>query len=72
VWASTAFVGAIAILAYVLSRSVGLPQIHDDIGHWADPLGIVAIVGEAVMVLAAAAHFWPTGRTCEPRHPRPR
>ncbi|MGH3502262.1 MAG: hypothetical protein ACRDQA_15455, partial [Nocardioidaceae bacterium] len=36
------------------SRSAGLPQIGDDIGNWAEPLGMVAIVAEAITFLAAA------------------
>lgn len=57
VWVSALVVSALALAAYVLSRTVGLPQIEDDIGHWADPLGTLAIVGEAVMLLSAIAHL---------------
>jgi len=35
---------------------VGLPEIGDVVGSWADPPGLVAIVGEALMVLAAVGH----------------
>lgn len=51
VWAATLTVSVLAIAGHVLSRSVGLPQIHGDIGNWAEPLGIVAITGETIMVL---------------------
>jgi hypothetical protein len=57
VWVSTAVVSALALAAYVLSRTVGLPQIEDDIGNWSDALGTLAIVGEAVMLLAAIPHL---------------
>ncbi|RNE64024.1 hypothetical protein [Cryobacterium tepidiphilum] len=57
VWVSTLVVSALALAAYVLSRTVGLPQIDDDIGHWADALGTMAIVGEAVMLVSAVAHI---------------
>jgi len=53
VWAATAAVAVLALAAYVLSRTVGLPQIGDDIGNWGEPLGVVAIVFEALMVVAA-------------------
>lgn len=42
-WLATACVADAAVLAYALSRSVGLPQIGDDIGNWLDPLGIAAL-----------------------------
>ena len=56
VWAATGGVAALALLGYVLSRSVGLPQIGDDVGAWADPLGITAVSCEVLMIVAAAAH----------------
>jgi hephaestin len=42
--------GAAAIVAYAVSRSVGLPLIQDDIGNWADPLGVLSVAAEAGMV----------------------
>lgn len=52
VWAATGLIAALALAGYVLSRSVGLPTIRDDIGHWSDPLGIIAMCGEGLMLLA--------------------
>jgi hypothetical protein len=43
----------LTFLAYVLSRSVGLPGDHEDIGNWGEPLGIASLVAEGVVVLAA-------------------
>ncbi len=40
-----------ALLGYLLSRSVGLPQLADHIGHWADPVGIAALTFEAVIIV---------------------
>lgn len=51
-YALTALTGALAIAAYVLSRSVALPQIADDVGNWAEPLGVVSLVAESLMVVA--------------------
>ncbi|MGN6473013.1 MAG: hypothetical protein ACTHK4_05095 [Mycobacteriales bacterium] len=48
----TALTGVLAIAAYVLSRSVALPQIADDVGNWAEPLGVVSLVAETLMVVA--------------------
>ena len=50
-----AAVGGLAILAYILSRSIGLPQIGDDVGNWAEPLGVVAVAAEAVLLIGGLA-----------------
>lgn len=55
VWAAAGVVTALAFAAYIVSRSVGLPQMADDIGNWAEPLGLVAITAEALTVVASAA-----------------
>lgn len=60
-------------MAYVLSPSVGLPEIGDDVGNWLEPLGVVAILAELVCAaLAGAVLAWaavppvrPTGDTAE-------
>ena len=47
---------AAVIAGYVLNRTVGLPQAHDDIGNWTEPLGLASLVVEgSVLVLALAA-----------------
>jgi hypothetical protein len=56
VWSATGVVAVLAVLGYVLSRSVGLPQIGDDVGAWADPLGLTAVSCELVMVASVACH----------------
>jgi hypothetical protein len=56
VWAVSGVVTALAVGAYLLSRSVALPQIGDDVGNWLEPLGVVAIVFEGLTAgLAVAA-----------------
>src|SRR5579875_1587449 len=59
--AVAAVVGALAIVAYVVSRSAGLPQIEDDIGNWAEPLGVVSMTAEAAMVVFGAASLSRAG-----------
>ncbi|GAA2759384.1 hypothetical protein [Actinopolymorpha rutila] len=54
IWAMAGFTCLLAVAAYLLSRTVGLPQIGDDIGDWADPLGITALAAESLTVLLAA------------------
>ncbi|MDQ2882655.1 MAG: hypothetical protein M3Y48_16055 [Actinomycetota bacterium] len=43
----------LAIVGYIATRSVAFPQLADDVGNWLEPLGIVAILAEAVVVIAA-------------------
>jgi hypothetical protein len=57
VWVATGVVAVLALVGYVLSRTVGLPQIGDDVGAWGDPLGIVAVTCETLMALTALAHL---------------
>ena len=46
-----------AVVAYLASRTVGLPQIRDDVGNWTEPLGIPAVASEAALVLLAGVHL---------------
>ena len=55
VWSATGAVAGAALTAYVLSRTVGLPQIGDDVGNWTEPLGIVAVTFESLLLLMAVA-----------------
>ena len=61
---------AAAIGAYAWSRAAGLPQITDDVGNWAEPLGIVAVTAESAAVLASlAALGWSRASTWPRRLP---
>jgi hypothetical protein len=56
VWAALGGACLLAVLAFVLSRTVGLPLISDDIGNWTERLGVVSVLTETgVAILAAAA-----------------
>src|SRR3954447_19912377 len=37
-WLATIALAASAIAGFILTRTVGLPQAHDDIGNWSEPL----------------------------------
>lgn len=50
VWLAVAGTCGAAVVAYVWSRAVGLPEMADDVGHWTEPLGVVSITAEAVAV----------------------
>jgi FtsP/CotA-like multicopper oxidase with cupredoxin domain/plastocyanin len=47
---AAAAASALTVTGYLVSRSTGLPQIHDHIGHWADPWGTASLVIEATLV----------------------
>ena len=56
VWAISGAVCFAAVVAFLASRTVGLPQIGDDVGNWTDPLGIPAVASEVLMVALAWLH----------------
>src|SRR5258705_8475328 len=37
-WLASIALPASAIVGFTLTRTVGLPQAHDDIGNWSEPL----------------------------------
>lgn len=57
VWTLSGAVCLAAVVAYLGSRTVGLPQLHDDIGNWTEPLSFPAVAAEALMVALAAARL---------------
>jgi hypothetical protein len=38
---------------YILSRSIGLPGYSDDVGNWAEPLGVASLVVEGSLLICA-------------------
>jgi hypothetical protein len=59
VWAMAELVAAGAVVAYVLSRTTGLPTDHLDIGNWNCALGITAVSVESLIVVLAAWRMTP-------------
>ena len=53
VWRNAIVVPALAIAAFLVTRSVALPEIADDKGNWAEPLGFVALSAEALLLILA-------------------
>jgi hypothetical protein len=45
----------LAIVGYAATRLVAFPMLADDVGNWMEPLGVVSVVSEAVVVAAAAS-----------------
>ena len=50
-WVLGLIVAAGAFAAYIVSRTVGLPQFTEDIGNWFELTGIFSLVVEALFVL---------------------
>ncbi|GGB42024.1 hypothetical protein GCM10011492_36220 [Flexivirga endophytica] len=44
----------LAVVGYAATRLVAFPMLSDDVGNWLEPLGIVSVVSESVVVVAAA------------------
>ncbi len=52
-WEAAGGLAALILLAYVVSRSVGLPGFTDDVGEWSEPLGLASMVVEGLLVFLA-------------------
>ena len=53
-WLATGGACALAVLALLVSRTIGLPQMADDVGQWGDTWAIVSLVSETFVALLAA------------------
>ncbi|GAB3038922.1 hypothetical protein GCM10027052_18380 [Parafrigoribacterium mesophilum] len=53
VWTATGAMSLLALMAFLISRTIGMPQIRDDIGNWTDPLGYPDMVVEILTVTVA-------------------
>ncbi len=62
IWIISGAVCFAAVVAFLASRTIGLPQIGDDVGNWTEPLGIPAVASEVLMVVLAWVHLRRTGR----------
>ncbi len=50
VWAVAGLLSLAAILGYIYSRTIGLPQLDDHVGHWRDSVGTASLVFEASLI----------------------
>ncbi|HTC82321.1 MAG TPA: hypothetical protein VK848_12375 [Acidimicrobiia bacterium] len=53
-WIAAGGLAVAAFLAYAVSRTVGLPASTDDIGNWAEPLGMASLFVEGAVALLSA------------------
>jgi hypothetical protein len=68
-WVAAGLVGIGPFVAYLLTRSVGLPGDPGDVGNWSDPLGTASLFVEATLVLMAVSvlhRLWRTERLGPP------
>ena len=50
-WAAALLLGAGPFIAYVVSRSIGLPGDHGDVGNWGYWVGTVSLAVEAALIV---------------------
>jgi hypothetical protein len=61
-WLAAGFLAMCAIVGYVLSRTVGLPNATDDIGNWTEPLGLASLFVEGAVVAVSAYAYRASAR----------
>lgn len=54
-WAAAVLLGAGPFIAYLASRTVGIPGDHGDVGNWGDWVGTVSLILEATVILLAVS-----------------
>ena len=56
----------LAIVGYIATRLVAFPLLADDVGNWFEPMGVLSVGSEAIVVLSAGLAFRAVaGRTQE-------
>jgi hypothetical protein len=68
VWLLSGAVCLAAVVAFLASRTIGLPQIGDDVGNWTEPLGLPAVASEVLMVVLAYLHLSRSPQRGPARH----
>lgn len=43
----------LAVAGYIATRLTAFPMLTDDVGNWTEPLGLVSIASETIVVIAA-------------------
>jgi hypothetical protein len=49
-WSAVVILALAPLIGFILSRSTGLPADGDDIGNWSEPLGLVSMFVETLVV----------------------
>ncbi len=53
----------LAVLGYAATRLTAFPMLVDDVGNWLEPLGLVSVAAESVVVVTAAIAMLSTRPT---------
>ena len=53
-WLLAVGVALMPIVGFVLSRGPGMPDYTDDKGNWTEPIGVISLIVEGVLLLLAA------------------
>ena len=69
-WLATMLLPLGASVAFVVSRTVGLPSGADDIGNWWEPLGLASLFVEGALVVLAGAALSAQGWALQIAVPR--
>ncbi len=56
-WAFTTLLGVGPFISYIVNRSIGFPRATDDIGNWGEPLGIVSLIVEVLVIALSLAQL---------------
>lgn len=51
VYALAALTCGSAVAGYAVTRLVAFPMLADDVGNWAEPLGVASVLAESVVVV---------------------
>ena len=57
VYALAALTCTLAIVGYIATRLVAFPMLADDVGNWLEPMGVLSVGSEAIVVLSAGLAF---------------
>ncbi|GAA2332762.1 hypothetical protein [Streptomyces cuspidosporus] len=61
-WFLAMGVAAGPIAGYVLSRGPGLPDYSSDIGNWTEPLGLLSLAVEGLLLVLSVSCWWSVVR----------
>jgi hypothetical protein len=65
VYALAALTCALAILGYIATRLVAFPLLADDVGNWFEPMGVLSVGSETIVVVSAGIAFRGVRRRSE-------
>lgn len=52
-WVAAFLLPLMAMTGFILTRTTGLPQAMDDIGNWAEPLGLASMFVESCLIVVS-------------------